>query len=153
MHARPVSITRAYITGRRSCPRWASQSTEAMRAAGRWNPPPSRPSIDHDVIMIPNEIHEMARYSSWMTLFNAADVYFDRHLDKRSAPLRKHVHYCGFDRRCMGHGSGSTRRSQITQCATPPSLVEREVDRASIGARGEQASGVGTHLGDLLGRI
>jgi dipeptidyl aminopeptidase/acylaminoacyl peptidase len=43
-------------------------------------------NIDHDVIMIPNEIHDMARYSSWMMLFNAADVYFDRHLDKRSAP-------------------------------------------------------------------
>jgi dipeptidyl aminopeptidase/acylaminoacyl peptidase len=42
--------------------------------------------IDHDVIMIPNEIHDMARYSSWMRLFNAADVYFDRHLDKLSAP-------------------------------------------------------------------
>jgi dienelactone hydrolase len=43
-------------------------------------------NIDHDVIMIPNEIHDMARHSSWMMLFNAADVYFDRHLDKRSAP-------------------------------------------------------------------
>jgi len=43
-------------------------------------------NIDHDVIMIPNEIHDMARYSSWMMLFNAADVYFNRHLDKRSAP-------------------------------------------------------------------
>ena len=42
-------------------------------------------NIDHDVIVIPNEIHVMARYSSWMMLFNAADVYFDRHLDKRSA--------------------------------------------------------------------
>lgn len=42
-------------------------------------------NIDHDVIMIPNEIHDLARYSSWMMLFNAADVYFDRHLDKRSA--------------------------------------------------------------------
>jgi dipeptidyl aminopeptidase/acylaminoacyl peptidase len=42
--------------------------------------------IEHDVVMIPNEIHAMSRYSSWMTLFNAADVYFDRHLDKRSAP-------------------------------------------------------------------
>jgi len=36
--------------------------------------------------MIPNEIHDMARYSSWMMLFNAADMYFDRHLDKRRAP-------------------------------------------------------------------
>ena len=43
-------------------------------------------NIEHDVIMIPNEIHDMARYSSWMMLFNAADVYFNRHLDKRSAP-------------------------------------------------------------------
>jgi dipeptidyl aminopeptidase/acylaminoacyl peptidase len=43
-------------------------------------------NIDHDVIMIPNEVHDMARYSSWMLLFNAADVYFDRHLDKRSVP-------------------------------------------------------------------
>jgi dipeptidyl aminopeptidase/acylaminoacyl peptidase len=38
-------------------------------------------NIDHDVIMIPNEIHDMARYSSWMMLFNAADVYFDWHLN------------------------------------------------------------------------
>jgi dipeptidyl aminopeptidase/acylaminoacyl peptidase len=43
-------------------------------------------NIDHDVIMIPNEIHVLVRYSSWMTLFNATDVYLDRHLDKRSAP-------------------------------------------------------------------
>jgi len=43
--------------------------------------------IDHDVIMIPNEIHDMARYSSWMMLFNAANAYFDRHLNKRSAPI------------------------------------------------------------------
>ncbi len=45
-------------------------------------------NIDHDVIMIPNEIHDMARYSSWMMLFNAADVYFAQHLDKRSAPAQ-----------------------------------------------------------------
>jgi dipeptidyl aminopeptidase/acylaminoacyl peptidase len=43
-------------------------------------------NIEHDVIMIPNELHDLARYSSWMMLFNAADVYFDRHLNKRSAP-------------------------------------------------------------------
>jgi dipeptidyl aminopeptidase/acylaminoacyl peptidase len=41
-------------------------------------------NIDHDVIMIPNEIHDMARYSSWMLLFNAANAYFDRKLNKRS---------------------------------------------------------------------
>ena len=39
--------------------------------------------IDHDVILIPNEIHDMARYSSWMMLFIAADAYFDRHLNKQ----------------------------------------------------------------------
>jgi dipeptidyl aminopeptidase/acylaminoacyl peptidase len=43
-------------------------------------------NIEHDVIMIPNEIHDLARYSSWMMLFNAADVYFDRQLNERSAP-------------------------------------------------------------------
>jgi dipeptidyl aminopeptidase/acylaminoacyl peptidase len=43
-------------------------------------------NIDHDVIMIPNEIHVMTRYSSWMTLFNATDAYFDRHLGKRTVP-------------------------------------------------------------------
>jgi dipeptidyl aminopeptidase/acylaminoacyl peptidase len=42
--------------------------------------------IDHDVIVIPNEIHVMSRYSSWMTLFHATEVYLDRHLGKRSAP-------------------------------------------------------------------
>jgi dipeptidyl aminopeptidase/acylaminoacyl peptidase len=42
-------------------------------------------NIEHDVIMLPNEIHDLARYSSWMMLFNAADVYFDRHLNIRSA--------------------------------------------------------------------
>ncbi len=42
-------------------------------------------NIDHDVIVIPNEIHDMARYSSWMTLFHAADVYFDRQLHRLSA--------------------------------------------------------------------
>jgi dipeptidyl aminopeptidase/acylaminoacyl peptidase len=43
-------------------------------------------NIEHEVITIPNEIHDLARYSSWMMLFNAADVYFDRQLNKRSAP-------------------------------------------------------------------
>ena len=42
-------------------------------------------NVDHDVIMIPNEIHDMARYSSWMMLFNAADVYLDRQLNKQGA--------------------------------------------------------------------
>jgi len=43
-------------------------------------------NIEHDVIIIPNEIHDMARHSSWMLLFNAADVYFDRQLNRRRVP-------------------------------------------------------------------
>jgi dipeptidyl aminopeptidase/acylaminoacyl peptidase len=36
--------------------------------------------VDHDEIMIPNEIHDLLRHHSWLTLFNAADAYFDRKL-------------------------------------------------------------------------
>ena len=39
-------------------------------------------NIEHAVLMIPNEIHDLARYSSWMLLFNAADEYFANHLDQ-----------------------------------------------------------------------
>ena len=46
-------------------------------------------NIEHDVIMIPNEIPDMARYSSWMMFFNAPDVSFRRHLDTRSAPAAR----------------------------------------------------------------
>jgi len=30
--------------------------------------------------MMPNEIHDLARYSSWITLFKATDAYLNRHL-------------------------------------------------------------------------
>ena len=50
----------------------ASELVEGLRSHG----------VDHDVIMIPNEIHDMARYSSWMTLFDAAAAYFDRQLNR-----------------------------------------------------------------------
>ncbi len=50
-----------------------------------WVADPSH-DAEHDVIVIPNEIHDLARYSSWMMLFNAADAYFDRRLNKPSAP-------------------------------------------------------------------
>jgi len=39
--------------------------------------------IEHDVILIPNEIHDLAHYSSWIALFDAADKYFERHLGER----------------------------------------------------------------------
>jgi dipeptidyl aminopeptidase/acylaminoacyl peptidase len=41
-------------------------------------------NIEHDEIVIPNEIHDLARYSSWMRLFNAADAYFEKHLEGSS---------------------------------------------------------------------
>lgn len=36
--------------------------------------------IEHDELVLPNEIHDLARYSSWMALFDAADAYFGRYL-------------------------------------------------------------------------
>jgi dipeptidyl aminopeptidase/acylaminoacyl peptidase len=36
--------------------------------------------IDHDEIMMPNEIHDLARYSSWISLFNATNGYLNRYL-------------------------------------------------------------------------
>ena len=36
--------------------------------------------VDHEVIIMPNEIHDLARYSSWMTLFKATDAYLNRYL-------------------------------------------------------------------------
>lgn len=36
--------------------------------------------IDHEVIMMPNEIHDLAHYSSWMALFKATDDYLNRYL-------------------------------------------------------------------------
>lgn len=36
--------------------------------------------IEHDEIMMPNEIHDLARYSSWIALFKATDDYLHRYL-------------------------------------------------------------------------
>jgi dipeptidyl aminopeptidase/acylaminoacyl peptidase len=38
--------------------------------------------IDHDEITIPNEIHDLARYSSWIMLFKATDAYLTHHLQE-----------------------------------------------------------------------
>jgi dipeptidyl aminopeptidase/acylaminoacyl peptidase len=51
----------------------ASELIEALRAH----------AIDHEEIIMPNEIHDLARYQSWMTLFGATDDYFERHLNQR----------------------------------------------------------------------
>jgi dipeptidyl aminopeptidase/acylaminoacyl peptidase len=36
--------------------------------------------IDHDEIIIPNEIHDLAHYSAWIALFKATDAYLNKHL-------------------------------------------------------------------------
>ncbi|HEX3915140.1 MAG TPA: prolyl oligopeptidase family serine peptidase [Steroidobacteraceae bacterium] len=38
--------------------------------------------IDHDEIVIPNEIHDLARYSAWIALFKETDEYLNRHLQQ-----------------------------------------------------------------------
>ena len=53
----------------------SAQATELIEGLRSHN-------IDHDEIMIPNEIHDLTRHASWMLLFNAADAYFDQHLDQ-----------------------------------------------------------------------
>jgi dipeptidyl aminopeptidase/acylaminoacyl peptidase len=40
--------------------------------------------IDHDELILPNEIHDLARYASWMQLFQATDSYFEQHLAMRA---------------------------------------------------------------------
>jgi len=40
--------------------------------------------IEHDELILPNEIHDLARYASWMQFFQATDLYFDQHLAKRA---------------------------------------------------------------------
>ena len=40
--------------------------------------------IHHDELILPNEIHDLARYASWLKFFQAADHYFDEHLAKRA---------------------------------------------------------------------
>ncbi len=52
----------------------ASELIEALRAH----------HIDHDEMLLPDEIHDLARYASWMAFFRATDAYFERHLQKRA---------------------------------------------------------------------
>jgi dipeptidyl aminopeptidase/acylaminoacyl peptidase len=56
----------------------SQQSTELIEGLRAHN-------IAHDEIIIPNEIHDLARYSSWIMLFTAADGYFEQHLEKVGA--------------------------------------------------------------------
>jgi dipeptidyl aminopeptidase/acylaminoacyl peptidase len=40
--------------------------------------------IDHDELILPNEIHDLARYASWMQFFHTTDTYFEQHLAMRA---------------------------------------------------------------------
>jgi dipeptidyl aminopeptidase/acylaminoacyl peptidase len=39
--------------------------------------------VDVEQLIIPNEVHDMTRYASWMTFFEATDAYFGQHLMNR----------------------------------------------------------------------
>src|SRR5215469_9905369 len=49
----------------------SSELIEALRAH----------HVEHDEMMLPNEIHNLARYASWLAFFQAADGYFERYLE------------------------------------------------------------------------
>ena len=40
--------------------------------------------VDHDELILPNEIHNLARYASWLQFFRATDGYLERHLGERA---------------------------------------------------------------------
>lgn len=61
----------------------SGQATELMRDLRTHD-------IPHEVLMIPNEIHDMARYAAWMQAFDAASAYLDAHLGK-DALTRNHL--------------------------------------------------------------
>src|SRR5882757_2714863 len=70
----PVLIVQA--DDDRSVP--ASQASELITALRQRH-------VEHETLVIPNEIHDLILHSSWMTLFTAADDYFARKLDHRAA--------------------------------------------------------------------
>jgi dipeptidyl aminopeptidase/acylaminoacyl peptidase len=39
--------------------------------------------VEHETLIIPNEIHDLMLHGSWLTLFHATDEYFGRKLDNR----------------------------------------------------------------------
>jgi dipeptidyl aminopeptidase/acylaminoacyl peptidase len=45
--------------------------------------------VPHEEIMIPNEVHDLTRYASWLRLFNATNVYFEGHLKNAVAAEAK----------------------------------------------------------------
>ena len=51
----------------------ASQSTELIQDLRAHDVP-------HEQLLLPNEVHDLTRYQSWLTLFGATDAYLDRYL-------------------------------------------------------------------------
>lgn len=51
----------------------SQQSTELIQDLRAHNVP-------HESILLPNEVHDLTRYASWITLFDAADSYLARYL-------------------------------------------------------------------------
>ena len=40
--------------------------------------------VPHESILMPNEVHDLTRYASWLQLFNATDEYLSRYLEPTS---------------------------------------------------------------------
>jgi dipeptidyl aminopeptidase/acylaminoacyl peptidase len=45
--------------------------------------------IDHEEMILPNEIHNLARYADWIRFFHAADGFFERYLQAPEAGARR----------------------------------------------------------------
>lgn len=56
----------------------ATQSTELIQDLRAHNVP-------HETLIIPNEVHDLTRYASWLTLFHATDEYLGRYLKPERA--------------------------------------------------------------------
>jgi dipeptidyl aminopeptidase/acylaminoacyl peptidase len=56
----------------------ATQSTELIQDLRAHNVP-------YETLIIPNEVHDLTRYASWLTLFHATDEYLGRYLKPERA--------------------------------------------------------------------
>jgi dipeptidyl aminopeptidase/acylaminoacyl peptidase len=45
--------------------------------------------VPFEQLIIPDEIHDLLLYRSWLTLFHATDDFFDRHLYRQPAAARQ----------------------------------------------------------------
>ncbi len=49
------------------------QSSELLEALRAHN-------VAYEQLVLPNEMHDLSRYASWMSFFQATDVYLDKHV-------------------------------------------------------------------------